>query len=256
MDLDGDGTYSVFEPVYADADGSGTVNNPDQRLKHAPTSTVGSFVVSGDVDDGDLLTPFTSLHRYVDLNNNGLLDATLEEPIYRDTNLPGTVTHGDLRMADPLVAPPLVKKTDMTVDYRSNAFSNDGLLRVSQEFWAVDGDSQADVDFIGDLQMSVAPNSITFGYYYKHIAITGWFLGIPVGDWHGSVQDAEEKFDNDFAQVLKNELGPTLVAKVNELQGGAGAFLEDGYFTNSEFALGFCLPPEVFPTENDIPSDN
>ncbi len=256
VDLDGDGAYSVFEPIYADTDGSGTVNNPDQRLKHAPTSTVGSFVVNGDVDDGDLLTPFTSLHRYVDLNNNGLLDATLEEPIYEDSAIPaGVVSHGDVRMADPLVAPPLKKKTDMTVHYMDYAFTNDGLLRVSQEFWAVDGDSQADVVFIGDLQISVASRSIVFAYNYKLIAITGWFLGLPVGDWHGSVQDAEEKFDNDFAIVLRDELGITMVDRVNEKQPNAATFLSDGYFTDTEFGLGFCLPVDAFPAD-DIPADS
>ena len=257
VDLDGDGTYSVFEPVYADADGSGTVNNPDQRLKHAPTSIVGSFVVSGDVDDGDLLTPFTSLHQYVDLNNNGLLDATLEEPIYEDSANPaGIVSHGDLRMADPLVAPPLKKKTDMTVHYMDYAFTNDGLLRVSQEFWAIDGDSQADVDFIGDLQISVASRDITFAYNYKLIAITGWFLGIPVGDWHGSVQEAEEQFDNDFALVLRDELGTNMLDRINEQQANSTTFLNDGYFTDTEFGLGFCLPGDAFPAGDDIPSDS
>ena len=255
VDLNNDGTYSIFEPVYADTDGSGTVNSPDQRLKHAPIGAHGSFEVTGDVDDGDLLTPFSTSERYVDLNDNSLLDAALEEPIYFDTTGDGVVSHNDLRMADPLVAPPLVKKTDMTVAYRDYAFSSDGLLRVSQEFWAVDGDSQADVDYIADLQISVAPNNITFSHNYLHIAITGWFLGVPVGDWHWTVQDAEDDFKNDFANVLRDELGPNLLLRINEMQGGAGAFLADGYFTDTEFGLGFCLLPAVFPGTDDIGSD-
>ena len=40
--------------IYSDADGSGTVSNPDRRLKHPPVSTRGSFVVTGDPYDGAL----------------------------------------------------------------------------------------------------------------------------------------------------------------------------------------------------------
>ena len=192
----------------------------------------------------------------MDLNNNMILDASLEEPVYRDSQSDGMVSHGDVRLADALVSPPLVKKNDMTVDYRDNFYAPGGLLRVAQQFWAVDGDSQADVDYVADLRIAqVGPGEIGFTYDYLHVAVTGWFLGIPVGDWHPSVQAAEDKFRQDFAFVLRDELGPSIVLKVEEEKAGASSFLADGYLNDNEFGLGFCLHPGVFPGD-DIPSDS
>jgi hypothetical protein len=102
------GTANVFnvgEGIYDDLDSSNTVSVGDKRLANPPGGLlfVGSIVKSGNSDVGKALVAFASNEKHRDNNgednSGGLFD--IFEGIYRDVDSSGTVSVGDIRLANP-----------------------------------------------------------------------------------------------------------------------------------------------------------
>ena len=94
--------YDVGDPVYFDADASGTVTLNDIRIANPPVGAIGSQVAAGDGDIGNTLVAFPALAAmmFTDPDANGY---DVGDPVYFDADVSGTVTRNDIRIANPPV---------------------------------------------------------------------------------------------------------------------------------------------------------